>query len=55
MAYCTKGKEMRWGNSEEKKLKEKRTIGEGRREQQVAEAWSLVKIIETHKYKREIF
>lgn len=43
MGYCTKGKEMRWDNSEEEKLKEKRTIGEGRREQQAPEAWSLVK------------
>lgn len=54
MGYCTKGKEMRWDNSEEEKLKEKRTIGEGRREQQAPEAWSLVKKYR-NKYSGEIF
>lgn len=44
MGYCTRGKEMRGGSSEEEKLEEKRTMGEGRREQQAAEAWSLEKI-----------
>lgn len=55
MEYCTRGKEMRGGTSEEEKLEEKRTMGEGRREQQAAEAWSLVKNIETNKYRKEIF